>query len=416
MSLKTAHSPGNGFPDNDSEDARMRLLRDATENYPPEPMQDDPSGPDALFVGLNEHHSDIQPGSNQPSEAQYLPANGEERHDGTRPYLAGHDKEPVDNESDYEPNGAPLDDSDTEDGDTTIDQDVGGTLNDLVDGLRKDPKSRRGPAAKTAKEYVARVHAKKHEVLKEHIRTEKSKNKRTAEGELEIAPHQLKRRRAPSKGKKPAPKQRPHGKSNQNEAIEQAADMFHAISNVSKSASAGAIPASSQQRVTKDARNKQISAQRTYGQDNRHRTTQRRDVKEASKILGYGKVKCFGETSYQIQGMKSKIHDWQLTPVAWMVKRENAEMPPYGGILADVPGMGKTVVSLSCVVGNPPDKKDVAEWSGATLVVLPSQVVADQWAEEIEKHLEVINDDDVYVFRKSRNILSVGKIATFKIV
>ncbi|KAF6813123.1 SNF2 family domain-containing protein [Colletotrichum sojae] len=379
MSLKTADSPCNSSGDNEA--ARIQLLQDATENCPADAMQDDPSGPEALFVGEKEHH----------------------------------DEKPND-DTDYEPNGEPLGDSDTEDGETVIDQDTEETPNDLVDGLSKDPKHRRGPAAKTAKEYVARVHAKKHEVLKEHIRTEKTKNKRTADGELDIAPPQPKRRRAPSKGKKPVPEQRAHAKSNQNEAIGQAAEMFHAISNVSESASAGAIPASSQQRVTKNARNKQISAQRTYGQDNRHRTTQRRDAKEAAKILGYGKVKCFGETSYQIQGMKSKIHDWQLTPVAWMVKRENAEMPPYGGVLADVPGMGKTVVSLSCVVGNPPDKKDVAEWSGATLVVLPSQVVADQWAEEIEKHLEVINEDDVYVFRKSRNTLSVGKIATFKIV
>ncbi|KAF6819453.1 SNF2 family domain-containing protein, partial [Colletotrichum musicola] len=367
----------------DSEEARMQLLQDANDNYPTEPMQDDPSGPDALFVGETEYHSN--------------------------------DENPNDN-TDYETNGEPLGDSDTEDGETGIDQDVGEKHTDLVDGLSKDPRHRRGPAAKTAKEYVARVHAKKHEVLKDHIRTEKSKNKRTADGELDISPPQPKRRRAPSKGKKPVPEQRAHAKSNQNEAVEKAAGMFHAISNMSESASAGAIPASLQQRVTKDARNKHISAQRTYGQDNRHRTTQRGDVKEAAKILGYGKVKCFGETAYQIRGMKSKIHDWQLTPVAWMVKRENAEMPPYGGVLADVPGMGKTVVSLSCVVRNPPDKNDMAEWSGATLVVLPSQVVADQWAEEIEKHLEVINEDDIYVFRKSRNTLSVGKIATFKIV
>lgn len=389
MSPKVTQST-NSFTDDEDMTTRMQHLQDTTEPHPMEATEDDnrqnratSSDSEGLFVPQEKNYGFIQ------SDIQSF----------------GYEKE-----------GELLSDSETEDGDTLVDQDVAGPHYDVTNGSSKDTRKRRGPAAKTAKEYVARLHDKRHQDLKEHIRTEKDKGKRNADGEVEIAPPQPKRRRASSKGKRPAMEQRSHGKFNQNEAIEKTADVFHSLSNVSESASTGAIPASSEQRVTKNVRNKQMFAQTTYGQDNRHRTTQRRDVKEAGKILGYGKVKCFGETSYKIDGMKSKIHDWQLTPVAWMVKRENAEMPPFGGVLADVPGMGKTVVSLSCIIGNPPDKEDVTEWSAATLVVLPSHVVVGQWAEEIEKHLESITKDDVYIYRKSRNNLSVGKIATFKIV
>jgi SNF2 family DNA or RNA helicase len=65
-----------------------------------------------------------------------------------------------------------------------------------------------------------------------------------------------------------------------------------------------------------------------------------------------------------------------------MIKRELARMQPFGGLLADSMGMGKTIMSLACILGNPADDEHIAKFCKATLVVVPSKAVAQQWEAE----------------------------------
>ncbi|OLN95736.1 putative ATP-dependent helicase C17A2.12-like protein 2 [Colletotrichum chlorophyti] len=114
--------------------------------------------------------------------------------------------------------------------------------------------------------------------------------------------------------------------------------------------------------------------------------------------------------------MKAIIHDWQLCPASWMVQRENASARPYGGILADQMGMGKTVTSLTLVVGNPPSREDAIAGRGATLVVVSGHNVVKQWHDKILEHVECIQQSDICIFRRAKNSLPASQIARHKVV
>lgn len=360
----------------------------------------------------------------------HLSANTYQRNNGMRQYV-GHQDANADDASEYEPHNGDESDSGQSTGVSLTSFPGGNKYSVQEDGMSNEvlqsPAQKNGgrgrksgvrePVAKTSKEFVARLHRKKYENIKKQLRKERAKKRDNGDEEVVIELPKAKRNRTSSrKAKKPKDEAQPHGNMDNNEAIQKTSNMFHDLDGIVEAASSGAIPATSQVRVNAASRLKQITASKTQGADNRHRGTQAKDLKEAMKTFGYSKVISRGETSYQIKGMRAFLHDWQLTPAAWMSKRENADMPPYGGVLADVPGMGKTVVTLACIVGNVPDKKDILEWSGATLIILPNQQIAEQWGEEIQKHCDIIKPDDVYLFRRSWNPFSIGRIAEFKIV
>lgn len=70
-----------------------------------------------------------------------------------------------------------------------------------------------------------------------------------------------------------------------------------------------------------------------------------------------------------------------------MLSRELGEIGPYGGLLADAMGLGKTLQTLATMVGNPPAKEDIKAKTKATLIVLPASAIR-QWKDEIEIHVE----------------------------
>ncbi|KAH7324671.1 SNF2 family N-terminal domain-containing protein [Stachybotrys elegans] len=129
------------------------------------------------------------------------------------------------------------------------------------------------------------------------------------------------------------------------------------------------------------------------GHDNRRSTGQRRDLDEAATIFGYKKVKNEtapdGTLAWTLKGMNCFLKSHQLVAASWMVQselaREFAQEPPFGGILADVMGLGKTVVSIACAIGNPPDETLEKGYSTATLIVVPNQTTAEQWRGEIQR-------------------------------
>ncbi|KAH6894555.1 SNF2 family N-terminal domain-containing protein [Thelonectria olida] len=129
--------------------------------------------------------------------------------------------------------------------------------------------------------------------------------------------------------------------------------------------------------------------------DTRHSQTQQKDLKEAVKIFGYRKVTAV-DGKWLLKGMNSGLLHYQQVASSWMVKRELARTAPYGGLIADAMGLGKTVVSLNTIIGNPPTKEDINEFSKTTLVVVPNSDTAHQWKNEIHKHVKKPGSISIY--------------------
>ncbi|RHY45598.1 hypothetical protein DYB38_005224 [Aphanomyces astaci] len=73
------------------------------------------------------------------------------------------------------------------------------------------------------------------------------------------------------------------------------------------------------------------------------------------------------------------LHVHQQAAMAWMLDREtNGNEVLRGGILADGPGLGKTLTMLSVI--------QVRKSTQPTLVVVPNQIIAQQWLKDMSTH------------------------------
>ncbi|KAK4069128.1 hypothetical protein Trihar35433_5707 [Trichoderma harzianum] len=148
----------------------------------------------------------------------------------------------------------------------------------------------------------------------------------------------------------------------------------------------------------------QITACIPQNCDTRRKGTQKRDLKEAAQIFGYRKVEA-QNGDWKLKGMATAMRNHQITAVAWMMKRELARSEPHGGILADAMGMGKTIMSLACMIGNPPDDDDCEKFCNATLVVVPNRTIAQQWESETRKHCLAPYKHMVFIYDPKREDL-----------
>ena len=88
------------------------------------------------------------------------------------------------------------------------------------------------------------------------------------------------------------------------------------------------------------------------------------------------------------------IEPYQPDGVRWMLKRETEhltlfdERMPFGGIIADEVGLGKTILSIATMLGN---------YKKKTLIILPKSLIC-QWASQIELFTSKLK---VHVLRKS---------------
>ncbi|KAG6017457.1 hypothetical protein E4U43_001142 [Claviceps pusilla] len=123
------------------------------------------------------------------------------------------------------------------------------------------------------------------------------------------------------------------------------------------------------------------------GSDNRRSKTQKRDLQQAVKSFGYKVLKAH-DGNWLHKDMETALYSYQVTATSWMMQRELVKAgPAAGGIIADEMGMGKTLMSLACVAGNPPEDGDLKKFTRSTLIIVPNKDVADQWLEEAKRHL-----------------------------
>ncbi|KAH6685784.1 SNF2 family N-terminal domain-containing protein [Plectosphaerella plurivora] len=141
------------------------------------------------------------------------------------------------------------------------------------------------------------------------------------------------------------------------------------------------------------------------GLTNRRTGSQKADLEEARLVFGKGKVKKIkrrGEVFCQLSGMTVELKEFQLVGAGWMVKRETDEGHFKGGLLADVPGFGKTVMSLAAIAGNPPSPDQTAKDIEATLIVVPNGEILKQWMGQIQQHMEFANRG-CFAYKGSQN-------------
>lgn len=100
-----------------------------------------------------------------------------------------------------------------------------------------------------------------------------------------------------------------------------------------------------------------------------------------------------------------KLKDFQEEGVRWMLQRE-LESKYQGGVLADDPGLGKTIQTAGLLAGNPKDR---------TLIIVPTSVI-HQWVDTMS---EIFGSDSVYLHYgsgKARTQLKlIGKMVGKKI-
>ncbi len=124
-------------------------------------------------------------------------------------------------------------------------------------------------------------------------------------------------------------------------------------------------------------------------------------LKESTLSFGWGKCKAV-DGRWVIPGMRTPLYHHQLIGVRWMLGQEFSPEGPYGGILADQMGLGKTVQILGVICNNLPAKELVKAGKGATLIVVPASTIS-QWRSEIQKHTRFEKSYSFPVFHAPRD-------------
>jgi SNF2 family DNA or RNA helicase len=123
---------------------------------------------------------------------------------------------------------------------------------------------------------------------------------------------------------------------------------------------------------------------------------------QASKSFGYANVRAV-DGKWLVKGMRNTLYHHQLLGAQWMLSRELSSQAPFGGLLADGMGLGKTVQMLACMLGNFPQEQDYEQKRKATLIVAPSSVI-NQWMDEIRAHVDEAVFPLIYHYRSSSKV------------
>ncbi|TDZ15639.1 DNA repair protein RAD5 [Colletotrichum orbiculare MAFF 240422] len=271
-----------------------------------------------------------------------------------------------------------------------------GLSNEDREAGKQQKKARRSPP-KTAKEYFARVMGKEQE------KREARAFKRAAEGKSE---RQNKRQKLSVK---------------ETRQLEQGSKRLQSIREVhdaiQERADLGDLP-DEPIIIAKTIRDqlKQIADNIPEGTDKALAKDQMAELREAVHAWGTGAVSAENGI-WKVRGLKALLPSHQIIVGAWMLSRELkfSTTLPRGGILADVMGMGKTIETLSCMVGNQAEAEEKEMGEGATLVICQSGQNIDQWMAEIRKHCDKKFASDI-VHYKASNKMDVELLGKLNVV
>ncbi|KAI0392116.1 P-loop containing nucleoside triphosphate hydrolase protein [Xylariaceae sp. FL0594] len=123
-----------------------------------------------------------------------------------------------------------------------------------------------------------------------------------------------------------------------------------------------------------------------------------------SKIKEQGHEAGLANKLYQVKGMAVTLRDYQVVGTAFMIRKERERNHYRGDILADQMGIGKTVQAIACMVANPPKKKAMKSGRLGTLIIVPSQGLASQWAKELETKAGIDSDREILTYSGKQKI------------
>ena len=269
----------------------------------------------------------------------------------------------------------------------------GDGLDDVPAQEASRKKKPRKKSVKNAREFYLRQGEERRQRERAKAQKAKSKGAKGAKGG----------RKPPGKGKgsvskkgKPATDNflgNPHGKFNKNDGVDDIGQMIIDMMSNDPIAERLQNPIFDVEpepdmhgKHVKQSQLQRLLANIPEGTDTQKARSDKARLQQASRVFGYAKVKAVNG-KWLIKGMKSTLYHHQLIGAHWMIGRELSDEPPYGGLLADGMGLGKTVQTLACMVGNPPGEEDQKRGVKATLIVVPSSVI-EQWMDEIERHAD----------------------------
>jgi SNF2 family DNA or RNA helicase len=113
--------------------------------------------------------------------------------------------------------------------------------------------------------------------------------------------------------------------------------------------------------------------------------------------------------------MASTLKQHRIVETGWILEREISSEEPYGGVLADEPGLGKTIQMLAAMIHHKPGRKACKLGHGSTLIVVPS-VLLRQWQREIELHCAKEHVGNVLVSKASALESATNKHGAMKIL
>ena len=123
---------------------------------------------------------------------------------------------------------------------------------------------------------------------------------------------------------------------------------------------------------------------------------------------GPGSMHSDGKGGWLLKGMKTSLFHYQLLGAAWMRERENSATAPFGGIVADSMGFGKTVQMLANMVEGRPT--DTAR-NKTTLIIVPASLTS-QWLDQIRMHVQPGVLGEVMLYRSGARVISEDAVKT----
>jgi SNF2 family DNA or RNA helicase len=100
-----------------------------------------------------------------------------------------------------------------------------------------------------------------------------------------------------------------------------------------------------------------------------------------TRLTGSGVLKP-EDGGWRLKGMRTRLHNFQVTGVAFMRQRETMSDGQSGGLLCDQMGLGKTVMVLANILNGRPHGRRNPK---TTLIIAPRSLLT-QWSSELPKH------------------------------